>query len=407
MIQYIHHFFRGVLKIELYGESIERFLNLCRNHDIPIRNISADDSGCTAYIGLQDFKKIKPFLKKSHMKVRIKERIGFPFFLLSFKKRMIFFPAMILSILLIFMCTEFIWKIDITGNRYYTDEILKEYLYATLHISCGTPKSKVNTEKLKSDIREAFPKITWISVSSKGTGIFIRIKEENNMTYTEAKNTDHAEDIVADQEGEIYSIVTREGLPLVKAGSKISKGDVLVSGILPLKDDSGNCTSVTLVHADADISVIRNMEYENFVPFREERREKTGKKTYAVYLSTERKRLTFHKKKDKAPKCRIVLHEYSFCIPLVPVKNIGFIVYEETVNKTRHHTYDECRDFLNTEFSFFYRNLEKKGVQILKNGVKIYKGENGLTARGTLKVIHSFGVPKPSAFPSEKNIIQY
>ena len=396
----------GALKIELYGESIERFLNLCRNHNISIRNVSEEDSGYTAYIELQDFKKIKPFLKKSQMKVRIKERIGFPFFLLPFKKRMIFFPGMILSILFIFMCTKFIWKIDITGNRYYTDEILKEYLYTTHHISCGTPKNKISTENLKSDLREAFPKITWISVSSKGTGIFIKIKEEENLSASETKINVHAEDIVADQSGVIHSIVTREGLSLVKAGSHISKGDVLVTGILPLKDDNGNCTSVVCVHADADISVIRTIEYEKFTPFNEKIKDKTGKKKYAIYLSTDTKRLSFHEKINHADNYQTNIYEYSFHIPLIPVKNLGIVMYEETKSKIRLHTYEECRDFLNTEFSIFYRNLEKKGVQILKNGVKIYKGENGLTAKGTLKVIHSFGVQKPSTF-SSKNMIQY
>ena len=56
------------------------------------------------------------------------------------------------------------------------------------------------------------------------------------------------------------SIITRSGVPLAEPGDICRAGDVLVSGQVPIKNDSGEIIRYEPVQADADI-VIRWTSY--------------------------------------------------------------------------------------------------------------------------------------------------
>ena len=70
-------------------------------------------------------------------------------------------------------------------------------------------------------------------------------------------------DIVAEKDGRITSIVTRNGVPLVKPGDEVKKGDILVSGKVEVKNDAGEVVNYHYQNADADIEAETTLEYEN------------------------------------------------------------------------------------------------------------------------------------------------
>ena len=49
---------------------------------------------------------------------------------------------------------------------------------------------------------------------------------------------------MAERDGEIIKMITRSGLPRKKVGDLCKKGEILVSGILELKDDSQEVVSM-------------------------------------------------------------------------------------------------------------------------------------------------------------------
>ena len=57
--------------------------------------------------------------------------------------------------------------------------------------------------------------------------------------------------------------MTRNGIPAVKAGSKVKKGDILVSGRVEMKNDAGEVTGYRYREADADIKGEYIQQYEN------------------------------------------------------------------------------------------------------------------------------------------------
>ena len=85
----LHHnfFWTGCLRVRITGDSCERFLNLCVNHEIPFCRICRDQDGYTAIMMAGDFLKIKRLVKKSGVHIRIVQKSGMPFFLKQHRKR--------------------------------------------------------------------------------------------------------------------------------------------------------------------------------------------------------------------------------------------------------------------------------------------------------------------------------
>ena len=79
MIENGMRYLRGYVKIQIQGYSPERFLNLCSYHHILIWGLAYEDHCYELCMSVRDFKRIRPFAKKTHTKVRVKEKYGFPF----------------------------------------------------------------------------------------------------------------------------------------------------------------------------------------------------------------------------------------------------------------------------------------------------------------------------------------
>ena len=71
MIENGMRYLRGYVKIQIQGYSPERFLNLCSYHHILIWGLAYEDHCYELCMSVRDFKRIRPFAKKTHTKVRV------------------------------------------------------------------------------------------------------------------------------------------------------------------------------------------------------------------------------------------------------------------------------------------------------------------------------------------------
>ena len=99
-------------------------------------------------------------------------------------------------------------------------------------------KASLNCEEKEKQLRAAFPVVTWTSIYFEGTKLYVEVKE--NEKETGGHQQPQGMDIVASEDGVISSIITRNGIPQVKAGDTVEKGQILVSGAVPVYDDGQN-----------------------------------------------------------------------------------------------------------------------------------------------------------------------
>ena len=259
-VQYI----KGYVTIKVWGYSTERLLNLCGNHDILVWDIVGHGGYTTMNISVQGFFALKPLLKKTGTRASVLKRYGLPFFVSKMGRRKIFVAGFACCMLFWMLMAGFIWNIKIEGNYVLTDDVLLDYLEEN-NVRVSMKKSGLQIEALEKSLREDFDVITWTSVQVKGTTLIIYIKENEMPDYDqndqlgdgEGEDVQQAEgmDLIATRSGTVSYIITRSGVPQVALGDTVEKGDVLVSGAVPVYNEDTTVRKYQFVESDADIRI--------------------------------------------------------------------------------------------------------------------------------------------------------
>ena len=263
MILKVIRYIKGYLRIRITGYSTERFLNACRHKGIFLWGLKPVSGAYEMNITVKEFRQLKPMIRKTGTKVLIVKRTGLPFFLYKYRKRKLFFGGACLCLFMILYMSRMIWGIDISGNTTYTDEALLKYL-SSRNVKNGMAKSDVDCARIVKDIRKEYNDIIWVSASVRGTKLYIQIKEnEDSIPVDEKGEENKAVDIVADRDCIVKDIVVRKGVVKVREGDTVKKGDVLISGQVPVNNDAKEVTGYQYHESDADILGTVVLPYED------------------------------------------------------------------------------------------------------------------------------------------------
>ncbi len=382
-------FVRGYVRIVITGNTYDRFLNLCAFHGIRLWDLTVCGESYEASILRRDFKKLKAIVKKSHAAVRIKRRYGLPFFIHKYRKRRVYAAGIGAAVLFLLWLSSHIWSIQIEGNLSQTDDVIFEYLEQN-GISHGMRKTRVDCRDLAADIRNYFTQFAWVAAELKGTQLIIHVKE-GILADPEEANTGSAEepsDLTASKGGIVESIYVRSGMPEVVVGDEVETGDLLVSGALPIYNDTQEIVSYQYVAADADIIIRRAVPYRDMVQKTVEVKQYTG---------------------EKRQKWLLRIGEIPFALPggfsrlqtydtvaetvqLEPLPNFYLPVYLEKITARAYEkqkierTEEEMERLLAENLQYFLEDMTEKGTQIFEKNIRIERQETSAAAVGTLTV---------------------
>lgn len=443
MEQSILDMLKGYVRIRITGDSYDRFLNLCAFHRIRLWDLQPEDGAYGAYIGRDDFKRLRAIVRKSRVSVAITQRHGLPFFVHRHRKRRIYVVGIAAAFALMLWLSAHIWNIRIEGNLSQTDDVIFEYLDGA-GIRHGMRKSGVDCKALANGVRAAFPRFAWVAAELRGTQLVLHVKEgtaqpeETRESHagagpgagsaggsgvsagsgadtrpdsgpadlgvesvpdadpgTDAEqgtDTDSEPDVpsslVAARAGTVLSIYTRSGRPVVSAGDTVEKGDLLVSGALPILDDGGEVVSWQYTASDADVVIASEQRYYDAVPVAEKQKRYTGReRTSWVFRAGSQPfalpdrfgSLGRYELLSETTQCRLAK---NFYLPLYLEK----ITAREYEYVETERTQEELLEILRSDFRYFKKNLEEKGVQLFENDVRIEWNEKSAIASGTLLV---------------------
>ena len=409
MLLMVIRYMKGYIRIRITGYSTERFLNACCHKGILLWGLQPAGGAYEMNISIQGFRQLKPIIRKTGTKVTIVRRFGLPFFLHKYRRRKLFFAGAFLCVALIFLMSRYIWNIDITGNQTRTDETLLEFLESQ-EVKNGMPKSQVDCARIVKDIRKEYDDIIWVSASIQGTRLMIQIKEnEDSIPAADAatqETTDEqnpvskeeAMDIVADQDCLVTDIIPRKGIPMVQEGTEVKKGDVLISGQVPVVNDAGETIAYQYHESDADILGQTTLEYQNEIEntYVVKEYSEVHKEEYFLQLGQYRIRLASIKNPYESWEMHGEFHQLrlgkGLYLPICYGKRTA-TPYKATKEK---YTKKELQQLLSSSFQRYCADLEKKGVEIIQNDVKIYTGSEKAEAKGNLTVLMPIGTQAPS-----------
>lgn len=389
----------GYYVLYIYGDNVERLLNICKNHNIEFDNISYKDKKYKCKLKAKYYKDLITLNKKTNVNIDVLKRVGIKYFFDRYRKRKIFILCMLLAITALFYSTLFVWNIEIKCDGVYTDVQIKKYLEDN-GISLGKKVKNISCSELESNLRENFPKIAWISCDIKGTTL--------NVVFTETVSDEMIDspkkpcDIVAVKNAVVTKTIVHNGIVIARKGDEVKTNDILITGVVNVTNEYDEQIETDYVCAKGLVYGKVKYIYEDSFPLRNYEKEYTNN----------------HNKEYK-------LFAFGNIINIPKLKNNKYELYDEicTTNqlKISSNTYlplaiifknnkeyrlvekiyteEEANKIAKDRLQVYLDDLRKKGVVILENNVKIEIKDGKVIAKGKIICEELIGVP------SEINII--
>ena len=407
----MRYFAKGYYRVQAGGNDIKRLWNMCAFHGIDIWNLSAQKENYQFSLKKQDYEKFKELQEKTDVFVERKKEYGFPRFVAKVRRHWSFFGGIAVAFALVIALSQFVWSICIAGNSGYGKEEIQRFLKEQ-QVEHGMPKQQVNCFALAESLREAFPNITWVTAKISGVKLIIQLKEnilpeekteEENNEESQTAGARVPSNLIAEKDGVIVRMITRTGTPQMAVGQTCKKGDVLVEGTVPIYNDSQEIVRYEYAAADAEVEIRTVYQYyDEFERKYIKRQYLETKKLPFLQVGPYRMGDAYHGQvsasEDKLRQYRQVHLTSTFFLPIYyGVTNS--ICYE---TKDANYSEQEAEAIANKHFSVFQNNLEKKGVQIYENNVRIRISDVKCVMKGTVLVIEKTG--KVKEIPQEEQI---
>ena len=398
------------------GEETLRFVNLCRNNGIELRHLVRRENAIQMEIDAENFKKLRPLVRKTHVKIHILNRHGPAFFFYRHKRRWWFLLGMTVFAGMIYILSLFVWQIDIDGNCKYTDALILQAL-AQMDVKTGCRKSEIDLPEIEEELRIMYNEITWVSASIAGTKLQIELREgdlkisessgggqtgnvkrvenrENNpKTQNGESETDLPANLVADEDAIITNLVVRRGTVAVRYGDEVKKGDVLIEGKVYIYNEDETLKKVDYLTAEGDVFGKYQELYEKHYQRKHEVRSYTGKNYRELGVAIVGKSFCLPVwenilKKQLEENTLSEVWSWKKQFRLTPTFYLPFALeYTEYVpyeNVVEEYTDEVIKKMAEEELQKYLNELEKKGVQIISNSVTISLDADGGHVKGTL-----------------------
>ena len=373
--------------IHVISEASERFINMCRYKVVNLWDIAKTEQGFTAKLSKDDFMELKDICHKTRSKIAVTKRVGIPFLLFKYRKHYSFIVGILISCVMIYVCSLFVWNISFTGNAQYTNSTLLKYL-ASKDIHAGIFVSSIECDAIEQAMRNDFDNITWVSAQISGTRLIIHIKESEDAVVSREISEENR-DIIASCDGVVQSIITRKGTPLVKPGDTVTKGQILVSGVVDILNDGGEVIGKVHTKSDADILISSSIEYSDSLDVVHQEKiytgNKTTKKILGVVNSDIELSLPFKifENADVVTEVNDLALTESFYLPFY----YGDKIYYEYNVMEQQYTKEEAAEILDNNLSYYIKDLLENEVQIIDYDVKMYNNSSSYTAKGVINVL--------------------
>lgn len=280
--------------------------------------------------------------------------------------------------------------IEYVGNVQISDDELNNFLDSE-EIHYGMKKDALDCEETEKSLRASFPNVTWTSIYFQGTKLYVEVKE-NEKTEPVIEDV-QGTNLVATEAGTITSIITRNGVPKVKAGDVVEVGQILVEGAVPVYDEAQSVIDYQIYNSDADISIQTQLMYREqlekiypVIQYTENEHKSIFMEVFGYHMESP----VIGKKYQSSEK---VTQKHQVCL----LDNLYLPIYYGNICEKEYHlryleySEEEMKNILNDNFEKFILCLQEKGVQIIEKDVKINKNKKGMELIANMSVIKQTG----------------
>lgn len=217
------YYVRGAVKLVIQGEYPERFINLCIAEHIALWGVKKLDHFLIAWIAPEDFFRIRPIVRKAHVRVKLAKRYGFPFLFKRLKKRKMLLGGAAFFCVAIYWLSSYIWFVEVVGAKSVPETKIRAVMDA--HGLCvGVKQNEIASKNLEKDLLLQVPELAWAGVNFTGTRAVVEVVEK----VLPAADGQSEGDLVASKNGVITECILLTGVRATEVGDTVKAGDVLI-----------------------------------------------------------------------------------------------------------------------------------------------------------------------------------
>lgn len=226
-------YLRGYVVIIVEGKAPEKFINLSVVQGIQLWDIvPLGKERFMAKVAVSQVKYLRAVARTTKTRFRIKQKVGFPFTLRRFRRHKTFITGGVLFVALLYWLSSMIWFIDYSSPEELQDLDPQEVLNAAYELGLrpGVFKHSLDLKEIEKTLEVRIPRLAWAGIEIRGTRAVIRIVEKKLPRDDLLEH--RPGHLVAAKEGVISELLLIDGRPVVQVGDTVTRGQILISGIV-------------------------------------------------------------------------------------------------------------------------------------------------------------------------------
>ena len=223
----------GSVTFRATGGFPDLFLEGCAKRGVRLENVRRGNGTLNARTGERTFPAAEQAAREAGMTVEVLRRAGLPRLARRYRARIGLPVGLLLGTLLLLFLTGRIWQVTVTGQTFLGEEEILDAM-GELGLVPGARIRKLDLKSVEEQAQQRLPRLSWIAVNRIGCRAEVEVREIiETPELTDEK--DYA-NLVAALDGVIVSADVLEGAGQPLVGSAVVKGDLLVSGIIEMKN---------------------------------------------------------------------------------------------------------------------------------------------------------------------------
>lgn len=380
-------FLCGRVDLELKGNQLESFINRAHRENIPLYHPRRVEDRLYCTVPARAFGRLRAPAFKTATKVKILKKRGLFIAIRPFRRRFGLLVGLAVFLGIIFLCSSFVWQIEVEGCEETSSlQVLADLEALGLKIGC---RNTINVEKIENKYLIGNDKLSWLSINIRGTTAYVEVKEQG--VPPEMSDESVPTNIYAARDGVILSVQDYRGIRCVEVGQAVSAGDLLVSG-----DWTDQYGVRRLLHCNAKVRAETRRTIEQSVPFKEQVRQKTGKKHKKYRISLLKWKFPLYFKESFG------YNEYDTMVKVYPLRIGAFafplrwevITAEEIRSETLYRSAEQARKIAQSQVDFYQSDRLANAV-IYKREVQETITQEALILNATFYCEEEIGIALP------------
>ena len=229
MYRKVLNYLRGQVTVEVESAAPERVLNLCAAHGIPFWGLTwLSELRLRAAIDRAELPRLREVLTRTDAVLTVVRTEGAPEVWRQYRRRYVLLAAAAVLAAVLALGSTHIWAFQVTGN----DTVPTETILRTLEmygVALGA-RSRIDQEALRNQVLLELPDVVWLTVNMRGCTAHVQVVERQRPPHLYADG--EITNVVAARDGLVTNIQALDGQAQVMAGTTVTAGQVLISGVV-------------------------------------------------------------------------------------------------------------------------------------------------------------------------------